>query len=229
MEATRLVSMDRRFRNGGEPPQRRFAKILTSMNDETYVERSRQNTAEYLGRRLTAAKRNLAPKTFERYKQLVDVNIKPETWRHPVERALDRSGQTHYPFLAIPIGFCTDMRRGEVLALRWADVDLKKGKLTIHQLLTKRVRAVSCSRAQRRIVAANDQVASRLQTLLRVIARITRQQGFVRTRLSKDGSCRSACLWPPDRFTDTYIAFARKNGAKDLHFHDNGHLRSPDE
>jgi integrase len=53
-------------------------KILTSIDNETYVEPSKQNVADYLDRWLTAAKPNLAPKTFERYKQLVDVNIKPK-------------------------------------------------------------------------------------------------------------------------------------------------------
>jgi hypothetical protein len=53
-------------------------KILTSIDNETYVEPSKQNLADYLDRWLTAAKPNLAPKTFERYKQLIDVNIKPK-------------------------------------------------------------------------------------------------------------------------------------------------------
>lgn len=39
---------------------------------------SKQNLADYLEYWLNAAQPNLAPKTFERYKQLVDVNIKPK-------------------------------------------------------------------------------------------------------------------------------------------------------
>jgi hypothetical protein len=52
-------------------------KILTSIDEETYVEPSKQNLADYLNRWLSAAKANLAPKTFEHYKQLVEVNNKP--------------------------------------------------------------------------------------------------------------------------------------------------------
>src|SRR5437763_1624321 len=55
-----------------------LSKVLTSIDNETYVEPSKQNLADYLDRWFNAAKPNLAPKTFERYKQLVNVNIKPK-------------------------------------------------------------------------------------------------------------------------------------------------------
>jgi hypothetical protein len=58
--------------------QTELNKILRSIDDETYVEPSKQNLAEYLHRWLNTAKPNLAPKTFERYKQLVEVNINPK-------------------------------------------------------------------------------------------------------------------------------------------------------
>src|SRR5437588_4964640 len=44
-------------------------RILTSIDNETYVEPSKHNLAEYPERWLSAAKLNLAPKTFEHYKQ----------------------------------------------------------------------------------------------------------------------------------------------------------------
>jgi len=43
----------------------------------TYVEQSKQTVAEYLERWLTTVKPSLGDKTFERYKQLVEVNINP--------------------------------------------------------------------------------------------------------------------------------------------------------
>jgi hypothetical protein len=58
--------------------QKELTKILRSIDEETYVEPSHQNLAEYLNRWLETVKPNLAPKTFERYKQLADVNIKPQ-------------------------------------------------------------------------------------------------------------------------------------------------------
>lgn len=53
-------------------------KVLRSIDEGTYVELSKQTMSEYLDRWLTTVNPNLAPKTFERYKQLVTVNINPK-------------------------------------------------------------------------------------------------------------------------------------------------------
>ncbi len=44
---------------------------------ETYAEASKQTLAEFLERWLATVKPNLEAKTFERYKEIVDLNINP--------------------------------------------------------------------------------------------------------------------------------------------------------
>ncbi|MBV8551268.1 MAG: hypothetical protein JOY54_08200 [Acidobacteriaceae bacterium] len=57
--------------------QTELNKLLKSIDDGAYVEVSKQTVAEYLERWLNTVKPNLAGKTFERYKQIVEVNINP--------------------------------------------------------------------------------------------------------------------------------------------------------
>ncbi len=57
--------------------QGELTKVLKSLSDGTYVEPSKQTLSEFLDRWLNTVEGNLAPKTFERYKQLVDLNINP--------------------------------------------------------------------------------------------------------------------------------------------------------
>jgi hypothetical protein len=81
-------------------------KVLKSIDDGTYVELSKQTISEYLDRWLTTVKPNLAAKTFERYKQVVTVNINPKlgpiklTKLHPLQIA--EKGPTASRHLAIP-------------------------------------------------------------------------------------------------------------------------------
>ena len=71
----------------------------------------------------------------------VDAPRVPEREIQPVdeERAarLIEAAEGTDMFIPIPIGFCTGMRRGEVLALRWSDVDLDRSKLTVQQSVTQ--------------------------------------------------------------------------------------------
>jgi len=52
--------------------------ILKSMDDGIYIEPSKQTLSEYLEHWLSTTKPNLAGKTFERYRQIVDRDIKPK-------------------------------------------------------------------------------------------------------------------------------------------------------
>jgi hypothetical protein len=51
--------------------QGELTKLLKSKGDGTYIEPSKQTLSEYLSRWLNTVESNLAPKTFERYKELV--------------------------------------------------------------------------------------------------------------------------------------------------------------
>ena len=57
--------------------QNELNKLLRSLDDGTYAEASKQTLAEFLERWLATVKPNLEAKTFERYKEIVDLNINP--------------------------------------------------------------------------------------------------------------------------------------------------------
>jgi hypothetical protein len=58
--------------------QSHLTKVLKSVGDGTYTEPSKQTLGEFLGRWLNTGQANLAPRTFERYKQLVELDIIPK-------------------------------------------------------------------------------------------------------------------------------------------------------
>jgi integrase len=288
--------------------QAELTRILRSINDESYVEPTKQNLGEYLLRWLNSAKPNLAPKTFERYEQLVEVNINPKlgpvklsklhpqqlaefyTWLgtsgnrrtglglHPQtvlhihrllrkalqqavvwqlratnpadavdaprvperemqpieeERAalLIEAAQNTDMFLPILIGFCTGMRRGEVLALRWADLDLEHARLTVNQSLTQ-TRAGGI-----KFKSPKNKSSRRTMALPMVLIdafKVHRgKQENTKDLFGPDYASLDLVLplpdgspWPPDRFTDAYTAFARRNGAKGIRFHDLRHTHA---
>ena len=192
--------------------QSELNKVLRSLDDGTYTEGSKQNVAEYLERWLTTVKPNLEAKTFERYKEIVDLNINPRlgpmqlTKLQPVQiaefyvwsstsgnkrthaglsgrtvlhihrllrralqqaviwqirptnpaamveapRAKDKeikpveedraawlveAAENTELYLPILIALYTGMRRGEILGLRWSDLDLDNARLTVKQAL----------------------------------------------------------------------------------------------
>ena len=40
-------------------------------------------------------------------------------------------------YLPILMGLCTGMRRGEIIGLRWSDIDFENSRLTVNQALGK--------------------------------------------------------------------------------------------
>ena len=70
--------MDPGLQNGGSCGQLRRVDIRLVIDGCQNPSQLSENLADYLDRCLNAAQPNLAPKTFERYKQLVDMNIKPK-------------------------------------------------------------------------------------------------------------------------------------------------------
>src|SRR5690606_36837958 len=53
-----------------------------------------------------------------------------EAWNHFIATAKD-----HIHFIVFSLGVYTGMRRGEILGLRWKDINLDKGYLIINQTL----------------------------------------------------------------------------------------------
>jgi integrase len=54
-----------------------------------------------------------------------------------VLKAAAEAAETLSLYLPVLVGVTTGMRRGEILGLRWSDVDLKEGRLTVNQSLER--------------------------------------------------------------------------------------------
>jgi Phage integrase, N-terminal SAM-like domain len=53
------------------------AKLITQLDQGTYIDPKKTTLAEYLQRWLTAIKPNISARTFERYSEVIRVNINP--------------------------------------------------------------------------------------------------------------------------------------------------------
>jgi integrase len=128
---------------------------------------------------------------------------------------------------AVVLAAITGARRGELCALRWSDVDWKRGTLTVARSLTviRRIAAEGPTKThQRRDIAIDD-------TLGAFIAeRQAEQQAFAEVvgvelvtdpyLLSRSANGALPCL--PDGLTQAYSRLAAKTGAGG-HFHDLRH------
>jgi integrase len=134
-------------------------------------------------------------------------------------------------FLPMLIGFCTGIRRGEALALRWADLDLESARLTVNQSLTQTREGGLLfkspkNKSSRRTIALPPVLVDALKEH-RAKQQKTRElfgpdyPNYDLVLPLQDGT-----PWPPDRFTDAYTAFARRNGAKGIRFHDLRHTHA---
>ncbi len=214
--------------------QRELTRILHEIDEGAHIDATKESVGEYLARWLRDyAKVNVAPKTFERYSEIVDKHLTPALgaivlkdlkplhiqgyysdalesgrlngpgglaprtvhhyhrilsqalkqavrWRmlaiNPAEavtppkpeeteieilnndelaRLLQRARATRY-YPAILLAATTGMRRGEVLAVRWRDIDLDGAVLTVNQSVEEtkaglRVKSPKTKRSRRNI------------------------------------------------------------------------------
>jgi integrase len=286
--------------------QTELTRILKSLDEGSYVEPSKTTLAEYLDRWLsTYAKPNVAGKTYERYQQIIDNNIKPKLgsiklsrvtpiqiadfyawaltngskrrkgglsartvlhfhrvlhealqqavlWQlrstNPCDaveppspddkemKAVDEDGsawlitaatgtQFHMP---VVYAVCTGLRRGEILAQRWQDLDFEMGRLVVAQSLEQTKRGglkfkIPKGKKRRRITMLPFLVDSlkahrELQTKNRALFGPDYRTDLNLVIALPDGS-----PWKPDSFSATYARFAKGIGMKGIRFHDLRH------
>ena len=139
---------------------------------------------------------------------------------------LDRlAGSALFP----PVLFAvtTGLRRGELLALRWKDVDLEEGRITVNQSLEQtkaglRFKTPKTERSRRQVPLPSVTVE--------LLKEHKRKQNEERLRLGlvyhnadlvfprPDGSAMA-----PDSFSTNFAAFIRRSGLKHIRFHDLRH------
>src|SRR5680860_740229 len=130
-----------------------LARLVHEVNTGAYAEPDKMLVREYLDRWLKDyARVSVAPKTYERYDQIVRLHLSPAIGHIPILKlkplqmqALDEDGtakllvsaQSPRVWIPVLLAVTTGMRRGEILGLRWSDVDLDNGVLCVRQALSK--------------------------------------------------------------------------------------------
>ena len=293
------------FRGKKKDAQAELARLINEVNTGEYIEPSKLPLREYLDRWLKDyAQHGVAPKTLERYRQIIDKNIKPALggcvlsklkplhiqsfysdaldkgrkdgkgglsaqtvlhfhrllhralgqavrWqllvRNPADAvepprperkemvALDDKGTAQLlkrlegsqMYVPVVIAVTTGLRRGEFLALRWTDVDLEGGQVTVNQAIEQtkeglRFKTPKTDRS-RRNVALPSFVVEILQAHKREQAEMRLKLGpayennnLVFPRL--DGT-----IWPPDSFSTTFASFVRRSKLPHVRLHDLRH------
>jgi len=138
-------------------------------------------------------------------------------------RAAERSSLR----LPILVAVTTGLRRGELLALQWSDIDLKTGETSVQRTLEQtkeglRFKEPKTQRASRTVALAAitvealkrhkvQQAERRLQ-----LGPVYEDHGLVFAR--DDGS-----PWPPDSFSTAFASLIRRSGLPRLRFHDLRH------
>jgi integrase len=133
-------------------------------------------------------------------------------------------------YVPIVVALGTGMRRGEILAVRWKDVDLNSGVLSVRASLEQTSQGVSVKEPKtakgRRTVALpafvvevlrkhrTEQAKQRL-----ALGSAFDDQGFV-CQVEAGG------FWHPDTFTAVYRSFARRHGFQGVRFHDLRHTHA---
>ncbi len=129
--------------------------------------------------------------------------------------------------LPILIAVATGLRRGELLGLRWTDIDLDGGEASIQRTLEQtrdglRLKEPKTQKAARTVALPSLAVeALRVYKVQQGERRLSlgpayEDQGLVFAR--EDGS-----LWPPDTFSTAFCALIRRSGLPRIRFHDLRH------
>ncbi len=133
----------------------------------------------------------------------------------------------HTPVL---LAVTTGLRRGEILGLRWTDIDLKAGTLTVVQSLEQtkdglKFKAPKTHRSRRSIAlpemtveALRSHRAAQAEEKL-ALGPAYGENGLVCPRPAGGP-------WAPDVFSTAFAAFVRRSGMKSFRFHDLRHTHA---
>jgi integrase len=129
-------------------------------------------------------------------------------------------------YVPVALAAVTGLRRGELLALRWSNVDIERGSLFVAEALEQTQNGVRFkapkSRSSRRFVPLAPEAVAILRThkaaqkAARSASRFYVENDLV--LCNDDGT-----PWPPDTFTVQFAALAKLAGLQGFRFHDLRH------
>jgi integrase len=130
-------------------------------------------------------------------------------------------------YMPVMLAVTTGLRRGELLALRWANIDLATGTITVVQSLEQtkeglRFKSPKTHRSRRSIALPAITVeALRSHRVNQAKERLSLGPVYV----DHDLVCPrpGGAPWPPDMFSTAFAAFVRRSGMKPFRFHDLRH------
>ena len=130
-------------------------------------------------------------------------------------------------YMPVIIAVTTGMRRGELLALRWRNVDLKNGQITINQALEQtkdgvRFKTPKTDRSRRGVALPSFVVD--------ILKAHKKEQAETRLKLGPAYENNDLVLprpdgtvWPPDSFSTVFAAFIRRSKLPHVRLHDLRH------
>jgi integrase len=128
-----------------------------------------------------------------------------------VATVLKAAGPLYLPIL---VGVTTGMRRGEILGLRWSDIDLKAGRLTVNQ---------SLERLAGKTVFKPPKTAGSRRTItlpaLTVEALSAHRAGQARIGAGEPVFSHGGMPWDPDSLTKAFDRLVQAVGVRRITFH----------
>ncbi len=131
--------------------------------------------------------------------------------------------------LCVPviIALTTGLRRGELLAIRWNDVDLDSATVTVNRSLEQTKDGVQFktpkSERSRRVVALTSFAVEILQNHRKEQAEHRLKLGPIFQDNNMMFPREDGTVWPPDSFSTVFAAFIRRSGLPHVRFHDLRH------
>jgi integrase len=150
-----------------------------------------------------------------------------KTWEAAQLRVFLESIEEHRYYPAYLLASTTGMRRGEVLGLRWKDLDLERGELSVTQTLTSSGYKLRFSppktRRSRRCIPLDQRTVASLQAhkVKQAAEKLAKGAEYVGTGLvftREDGSA-----YHPDLFSHLFNDLVKKTRLPRIRFHDLRH------
>ena len=123
------------------------------------------------------------------------------------------------------------MRRGEILGLRWSDIDFENSRLTVNQALGQtrqsglKFKPTKNKKSHRTIKLPECLIAALIEHRASQ-DKIRKLFGPDYPKFDLVVPLADGTPWPPDEFTDSYIAFSRRINTRDTRFHDLRHTHA---